>query len=847
MIDRTKSLTAARFPAPGRCLRGALLATAALTCIQAGTASAQTTATLNGTVFTNQGLQGVGRLSADLRDKFGETFGSMSALQIDLGSWRRTASGGYSGTFFALPDRGYNVVGTTNYMDRYNIIDFNFNPYTGTANLPAGAAQQNQLQLTLRDTVLFTEQNGTPFSGLDPAGATTSAPTYRAAANGFPDLPVAPNGRIAMDPEGFVRAPDGTLYISDEYGPYIYHFTADGKLISAVRPPDALIPIRSGVENFSSNAAPAGTPAPIPGDPVTGRQNNQGLEGLTISADGTKLYTLLQSATRQDGGTGGSSVTRDNTRMLVYGIGTNANNPPLLAEYVVTLPKYNATGAGAPNRVAADSELLALNNTQFLVLARDSGNGLGLAATPSIYRQIDLIDITNATNIAGTAYDGTTPVAPGGKLAASVTAVAYSSFVNINDAAQLAKFGLTNGGNVRTSSLSEKWEALGLAPALDPTHVDDFFLLVGNDNDFLTTNGFQVGAAYDAGANADTTILAYRLTLPTYVDPLAVASQKATAGLLGEALSQSALSVQQAAAADQTNRTQSIRSGLSAIRAAGTGDFAIGGDYWRLEPDAKVTRRGTPRVWAAGAGADYAIADGLAIGIGAGYGDLDSSFSALGKSSGEVWAVGPYVSWTSADGLYLDVSYRYIDLDLGHIERNTGAYGLTATGKTKGDGHNVAVEIGQVFTSGNFRFGPVGGLSYDRVSLDAWNEDNAVHLNLDHPSQTVEQTALRVGGFVSTSFDLGGVVVVPELQLNYRWDVGNRDGRAYSTVLSTRRGNSLATQTAVLTDPSGSGFDIGAGIAFNLGAATLLINGQALLAEDDSTGWNVGTAVRFAF
>ena len=41
-------------------------------------------------------------------------------------------------------------------------------------------------------------------------------------------------------------------------------------------------------------------------------------------------------------------------------------------------------------------------------------------------------------------------------------------------------------------------------------------MFVTNDNDFVTQNGYQVGAAYkdDSGADIDTIFLVYRVTLP---------------------------------------------------------------------------------------------------------------------------------------------------------------------------------------------------------------------------------------------------------------------------------------------------------------------------------------------
>ena len=66
------------------------------------------TVTIGNLVFVNKALVGVGRLPSDLRDKFGETFGSGSGIAVDPRSWVRTPTG-YQGTLYMLPDRGYNV------------------------------------------------------------------------------------------------------------------------------------------------------------------------------------------------------------------------------------------------------------------------------------------------------------------------------------------------------------------------------------------------------------------------------------------------------------------------------------------------------------------------------------------------------------------------------------------------------------------------------------------------------------------------------------------------------------------------------------------------------------------
>ncbi len=457
---------------------------------------------LSGYTLTHQGLVGVGRMPANHLDKFGETFGSFSAFTVDSTSWQRRPDGSYSGVLYTQPDRGYNAANTTNYTPRYNVIDFNFTPDAD------GASAQNQVALTLTESVKYHEANGTPLTSLDP---TVSGVGTRP---NFPALPQAFNGRLSLDAEGIVKLKDGTFFVSDEYGPYVYRFASDGTLLGALRPPEALIPKRAGADSFSSNTPGAGQPVPSPGNPVTGRQNNQGLEGLSLSPDGNTLFALLQSATRQDGGTGGTGP-RQNTRLLTYDLSAGYDNAVLKGEYIVQLPSFLD---GANSRVAAQSEIVAISSTEFLMLARD-GNGLGTANPTSNYRNILAVDIAGATNILGTIYDGLTPVAPGGNLVSAVTPGTTKNFFSINDPAELAKFGLKNGPTNDANNLSEKWEALSLLSALDPNKPNDYFLFVGNDNDFLTRNGTQAGLSYDAGVENDSMVLVYRVSMQPIPEP----------------------------------------------------------------------------------------------------------------------------------------------------------------------------------------------------------------------------------------------------------------------------------------------------------------------------------------
>lgn len=357
------------------------------------------------------------------------------------------------------------------------------------------------INLRYLDTILFSGPDGQPTTGLD--GDASGHLTYP----GFPDLPVSTftgdgfggpgsGGKlIPVDSEGLVVAHDGTFWVSDEYGPYIYHYNQFGRMIGAIRPPDAFIPMRNGTESFSADSPPQysnATDDVSPTDPVSGRENNHGFEGLTVSPDGTQLYVLLQESNVQEGGT--KKSTEYYVRLLNYDISTNT--PQLKGEYVVKLPTYSTPTSGAKPNTAGQSEIHYISPTQFLVLARDSGAGRGQgASTLSYYRHADVFDISNATNILGNTYDcATCSIAPKGVLVAGIQAAQYCSFLDYNVNSQLNRFGVHNGGAQDATLLNEKWESLALVPvnplrALVGQNDNQYFLFSFSDDDFITQNG----------------------------------------------------------------------------------------------------------------------------------------------------------------------------------------------------------------------------------------------------------------------------------------------------------------------------------------------------------------------
>lgn len=260
-------------------------------------------------------------------------------------------------------------------------------------------------------------------------------------------------------------------------------------------PPVAYIPYRNGSVSFSADSPPVYDPnrTVTPKDPTSGRDNNHGLEGLTITADGLTLYALMQSALNQEGGP--NNPYRRQARLLEYDISNFV--PVYKAEFVVTLPLFTDPTAKAfkATKVAAQSEIHSLGDGQFLILARDSNAGHGGASSTSVYRHADIFDISGssgATDIKSPTNDAVngSVAFETGMLDAGITAAEYCPFLDFNINSQLGRFGVHNGGPQDSGLLNEKWESLAMVPVDGKEGKDgEWFLISLSDNDFITQDG----------------------------------------------------------------------------------------------------------------------------------------------------------------------------------------------------------------------------------------------------------------------------------------------------------------------------------------------------------------------
>lgn len=799
------------------------------------TAAGATSVTLSGKTFVNQGLVGVGRVSADTRDFAGETFGSFSGMSLDLASWRRNANGTYSGTMFTLPDRGPNdvgpFVGTTDYRNRVHRSTITLAPYTGTANLPTATGSQNQLTITPNGGFFLTDAAGANFTGKDGgsniitrSGLSVPSPLVGEGA-----------GRISLDSEAIAYRPDGSFYVSDEYAANIYYFDATGKLIGGIATVPAIRPVTAGATNFNGTVAPD-----------TGRRNNQGLESLAITPDGNRLVTILQSATVQDTN-GTNQQTRNNTRILVYDISATATPTTPVAEYVLQLPTFRNSGNGsAVDRTAAQSEMLALNDTQFLVLSRDGiGRGSGASATGTpVFKSVLLVDTTGATNIAGTSFEtGTTPIATNGNLVVGITPVRQVELVNLLNPVQLGRFGLDiNTAPSTLLSLSEKFEALGLVPTLEESAPQDFFLLVGNDNDFQSAQGRVNGQNFDASltgaggvGNNDNIVLVYRLSLPTYVDPQALAALRATAGL--------SLALNRSAATQiGTTAASGALDWLSSQRRSDP-DWTKGPRVWAQGNFTKYKSdiTGLPAVDVDGpggaAGIDFGFGKGRA-GIAFGYQKVSGRFSGFAIDA-EGSGLSAYVGFGAATGLYGQVAgSTTTNVRLTGLDRPS-AYGQTATGRTAGNISSVQGELGWIGQFGALRAGPFVAAELTGVQLDGYSEQGASVSNLVFGSQNFDRRAVSAG--VEARMTLGSVT--PSLRVAYA-NEDESDDSAVVRLLSAD--HVLGTATIAIPENENDRFIAQAALAGAFGPVSWRIGIDGRFANGDTDGRaTIGLSTRF--
>jgi hypothetical protein len=155
-----------------------------------------------------------------------------------------------------------------------------------------------------------------------------------------------------IDPESLQRGRDGDLWVGDEFGPWILHFDADGRLLDP--PFETPGPLLS-----PSNPFLAGRPPSQP--------NSRGYEAMAISPNGAHLYAALEGATVAEPGS---------TRRSVFEFSVQNE------AFTGRVWNYRTE---QPGFMVAD--MWATDRHQLVVIERDGGRGLN-----AVFRNVYVVD-----------------------------------------------------------------------------------------------------------------------------------------------------------------------------------------------------------------------------------------------------------------------------------------------------------------------------------------------------------------------------------------------------------------------------------------------------------------------
>jgi hypothetical protein len=353
-----------------------------------------------------------------------------------------------NGTFLGIPDRGPNATVYNAKID--NTVSFIERVHTITMALapaPAGSALPMTLTPTLKATTLLWSAAPLTYgtgAGLDVG---PGAPKENAAGKFYftgrsdnfdPTKDSCFSDNARFDAESIRVSADGkSVFISDEYGPYVYQFDrATGQRLKAFALPANL-------------CIPAAVLSPVGQNEIdnakVGRVTNKGMEGLAITPDGKTLVGVMQAALEQDAAV---AAAKKLLRLVSIDVASGATK-----EYGYLL----TDGSGV-------SDIVAVNDHQFLLDERD-GAGLGNGDAAKV-KKIYKIDLTGAADISK--LDGQ---------AAVDAAVKKTQFLDI-----VAALG-SNG--TAPDKVPSKIEGIAFGPDVTLNGQTRHTLFIGNDNDFL--------------------------------------------------------------------------------------------------------------------------------------------------------------------------------------------------------------------------------------------------------------------------------------------------------------------------------------------------------------------------
>ena len=281
--------------------------------------------------------------------------------------------------FYVLTDRGPNAdfEGSAGTGKQFLVPDYT--PRIGLFELQATG------QIIKIKEILLKDANSNPISGLpnpQALGGTNEVP-YDVDGQPMtinPNLPFdavtnpIKNDINGLDPEGLAALTDGSFWISDEYGPHLVHYNAQGVEIER---------INAFASDQRNNVIVNDQPILLPAE-FTKRRANRGMEALTITPDQSTLVGIMESSMDNPDQSGRvSSLTRIVTINLYSG---------QIAQYLYRLDYAHHVTSG----------IVAINNHEFYLIEHDRKFPLQDKSAQKLIYKIDFSQATDIENILNT-------------------------------------------------------------------------------------------------------------------------------------------------------------------------------------------------------------------------------------------------------------------------------------------------------------------------------------------------------------------------------------------------------------------------------------------------------------
>jgi hypothetical protein len=367
--------------------------------------------------------------------------------------------------FLGLPDRGPNATdyndclasdgkdaldNTTSWITRFHTLHLSLAPSDPGSALPFTLTPMllKTTLLSSRTPLVYGAGCGDAHSGVPALNAIDHTYYFSGRSDNFDPSRNSGNPRDGrLDPESIRVSNDRQhVYVSDEYGPYVYQFDRH----TGERTRVFTLPAKFFVPNKSSHVD-----FEISGNTV-GRVTNKGMEGLAITPDGRTLVGAMQSPLIQDGG----DVKGGVTRIVTIDIHTGVTH-----EYAYQLDTVIKTTI---------SDILAINDHEFLVDERDSKGRADVPGSKAGFKRLYRIDLQYAHDVSN--VSGMTGLVPN----IAQYAVAKSLFLDI--VAVLT----SDPVNMPDTAIPAKLEGVSFGRDVIVNGVVKHTIWVANDNDFLT-------------------------------------------------------------------------------------------------------------------------------------------------------------------------------------------------------------------------------------------------------------------------------------------------------------------------------------------------------------------------